>query len=297
MSYTKTTNFAIKDTYLTGNPAKVIKGSEIDTEFNNIATVNATNVTGPASSADNQLALFSDLTGKALKAGGIVGTAATADVTTSATDTTAGRLWRTNDLVKQTSATDVTTGRMVTTDGFGLGKAVDLGPSVNLNTVLVSGFYRIQSAPTNAPSAGSNYSGMLVLRSDDTIWQQIVECSTGNAYVRAASGISSSPVWTAWVPIAGVGTNQTWQDVTGSRAVSTNYTNSTGKPIHVVISGNTFSTTGTARIIATGSVNVGDVSWSLASGNYPVTLSAVIPVGGTYFLSATMGIARWSELR
>lgn len=36
--YTKTTNFAAKDTLPSGNAAKVVKGTEIDTEFNNIAT-------------------------------------------------------------------------------------------------------------------------------------------------------------------------------------------------------------------------------------------------------------------
>lgn len=37
-NYTKTTNFAIKDSLVTGNPAKIIKGTEIDTEYNNIAS-------------------------------------------------------------------------------------------------------------------------------------------------------------------------------------------------------------------------------------------------------------------
>jgi hypothetical protein len=40
--YTKLTNFAVKDGYTTGNPAKVIKGTEIDDEFNAIATAIAT---------------------------------------------------------------------------------------------------------------------------------------------------------------------------------------------------------------------------------------------------------------
>lgn len=44
MSYTKTTDFLAKDSLLTGNPAKKVKGSEIDTEFNNIATADADNV-------------------------------------------------------------------------------------------------------------------------------------------------------------------------------------------------------------------------------------------------------------
>lgn len=41
-NYTKTTNFAAKDALVSGNPAKVIKGTEIDSEFNNIATAVAT---------------------------------------------------------------------------------------------------------------------------------------------------------------------------------------------------------------------------------------------------------------
>ena len=41
-NYTKTVNFAAKDTLASGNPAKIVKGSEIDTEFNNIATAVAT---------------------------------------------------------------------------------------------------------------------------------------------------------------------------------------------------------------------------------------------------------------
>lgn len=41
-NYTKTTNFAVKDGLASGNPAKIIKGSEIDSEYNNIATAVAT---------------------------------------------------------------------------------------------------------------------------------------------------------------------------------------------------------------------------------------------------------------
>jgi len=37
-NYVKATNFLTKDALLTGNPAKIIKGSEIDDEYNAIAT-------------------------------------------------------------------------------------------------------------------------------------------------------------------------------------------------------------------------------------------------------------------
>jgi hypothetical protein len=41
-NYTKSTNFAAKDALASGNAAKIVKGTEIDTEFNNIATAIAT---------------------------------------------------------------------------------------------------------------------------------------------------------------------------------------------------------------------------------------------------------------
>jgi hypothetical protein len=41
-NYTKSTNFASKDSLAVGNPLKIVKGTEIDAEFNNIATSSAT---------------------------------------------------------------------------------------------------------------------------------------------------------------------------------------------------------------------------------------------------------------
>ena len=41
-NYTKTVNFATKDNLNSGNPLKIVKGTEIDTEYNNIATAVAT---------------------------------------------------------------------------------------------------------------------------------------------------------------------------------------------------------------------------------------------------------------
>jgi hypothetical protein len=41
-NYTKATDFAAKDSLLTGNPAKIIKGSELNDEFNSIQTAVAT---------------------------------------------------------------------------------------------------------------------------------------------------------------------------------------------------------------------------------------------------------------
>lgn len=37
-NYTKATDFAVKDTLASGNPSKLVKGTEIDSEFNAIAS-------------------------------------------------------------------------------------------------------------------------------------------------------------------------------------------------------------------------------------------------------------------
>src|SRR6056300_1915674 len=65
--YTKATNFATKDSLPSGNPAKIVKGTEIDTEFNSIATAVATKAnrasptfTGTLTAAD--MAVTGDLT-------------------------------------------------------------------------------------------------------------------------------------------------------------------------------------------------------------------------------------------
>lgn len=40
--YVKSTNFASKDSLAVGNPLKIVKGTELDAEFNNIVTAVAT---------------------------------------------------------------------------------------------------------------------------------------------------------------------------------------------------------------------------------------------------------------
>jgi flagellar basal body L-ring protein FlgH len=45
-NYTKTTNFAAKDALASGNANKVVKGTEIDTEFTNIQTAIASKADG-----------------------------------------------------------------------------------------------------------------------------------------------------------------------------------------------------------------------------------------------------------
>mgnify|MGYP000379069919 CR=1 FL=1 len=71
--YTKSTNFASKDNLSSGNPLKIVKGTEIDTEFNNIATAIATK-----QDYDVDLATWA---GKTAPSGTVLGTSDTQTLT------------------------------------------------------------------------------------------------------------------------------------------------------------------------------------------------------------------------
>jgi len=56
-NYTKSTNFASKDNLSSGNPLKIVKGTEIDTEFNNIATAIATKLDSASTTGSGNIVL------------------------------------------------------------------------------------------------------------------------------------------------------------------------------------------------------------------------------------------------
>lgn len=94
-----------------------------------------------------------------------------------------------------------------------------------------------------------------------------------------------------------LGVGQTWQDVTASRASGVNYTNSTGRPIFVQITGRNASAQGRAYV---DSVPVGGFTQS-SSGTVLSTVSFVVPSGSTYNITSTItvtgGDPMWAELR
>lgn len=96
-----------------------------------------------------------------------------------------------------------------------------------------------------------------------------------------------------------LGVGQTWQDVTGARTWSTNYTNTSGKPIMLAI---------TVRDTAGGAGNLSArlyVGGVVAGNCYMVggsqtTLYAIVPPGGLYQLArddTNDAITVWAELR
>ena len=98
-------------------------------------------------------------------------------------------------------------------------------------------------------------------------------------------------------PIGGPGSNQSWQQP--SRSVSTTYTNSTGKPIMVVVSCASGTINGSVYLSVSGVV-VSYCNWSHNVGSISsgVTLVAIVPQSGTYVVTSNgFSVTYWNELR
>jgi hypothetical protein len=109
-----------------------------------------------------------------------------------------------------------------------------------------------------------------------------------------AASVTSTQMATAVQPI---GVGQTWTNVTGTRATGTTYTNSTGRPIMVVVtpvaSGGligTFNIAGSA---------VGVVQFTPSGGGGGSPFFYIIPNGVTYSVTnnSNFNINYWWELR
>jgi hypothetical protein len=93
-----------------------------------------------------------------------------------------------------------------------------------------------------------------------------------------------------------IGVGQTWQNVTASRTAGTTYTNSTGKPIMVVVSGKNSTGNDVVSILVDG-VAVNSTRIVATSYSY-VSSSAIVPNNSTYSVAVgTDVLSRWIELR
>ena len=118
---------------------------------------------------------------------------------------------------------------------------------------------------------------------------------TGNTATTQSNGDNSTKLaTTAYVQNMGLGWDQSWQDVTGSRAVNTAYQNTTGKPIVFSIQPVGFSS-GSLQVSSDG---VTYVTAASASDQSSATNSAqVIVPPNHYYRFSGAGVYFWTELR
>lgn len=151
-NYVKSTNFASKDSLASGNPLKIVKGTEIDTEFNNIATAVATKLDsngGTLTSGTITGGTITGITDLAVADGG-TGASTAAD---ARTNLSAAKSGANSDI---TSLTGLTTALSVAQGGTG-------STSLTANNVLLgNGTSALQAV---APGTSGN-----VLTSNGTTW-------------------------------------------------------------------------------------------------------------------------------
>ena len=171
-NYTKSTNFATKDNLTPGDPLKVVRGTEIDTEYNNIATAIATKT-------DNSAA--------AITGGTITGITdlAVADGGTGAS-TAAGAL--NNLLPSQTSAAN----KYLQSDGTNAS-----WDAVTLSTADITGTLPVANGGTGVTA--STGTGSVVLSNSPTL----VTPALGTPASGTATNLTGLPISTG---VSGLGT-------------------------------------------------------------------------------------------
>jgi hypothetical protein len=163
------------------------------------------------------------------------------------------------------------TGFLGGSGGTGRGSG-DFTPQYNGNPG--TGFGNGGAGGTNSPASGGAGSAGVVL----------VEWSASVLVVSTTTG-------------GGIGYDQSWTDVSGSRTFGVSYTNSTAKPIQILVGASTTGAGGGVALTINGVVLPGSFAYSPAVTVFSAT--AIVPVGATYAASAYGGAsyASWHELR
>ncbi len=182
-----------------------------------------------------------------------------------------------------TSAQDATTKAYVD----GVAAALGTMATQNANNVAITG------GTINGTTIGASTASAII---GTTVTASTQFSGDGTGLTGTAASLTVGNATLSVNSTNAIGYSQTWQNVTASRAVSTTYTNSTGKPIMVCISGNPpsgnagrFSINGSVVAFDSGAANVG-TNWDF-----------IIPNGNTYAITFASGsswnISAWMELR
>lgn len=122
--------------------------------------------------------------------------------------------------------------------------------------------------------------------------------STAQAQAGTSNTVLMTPLRTKeWADSKVLGINQTWQDLTASRTLNTTYTNTTDRPIQLMVDVRDSGAVGSLTF------DVNGITWTvtdLVGGDgTPILFSPIIPANNTYRLASSGGVnlRKWLELR
>jgi len=182
-------------------------------------------------------------------------------------------------------------------------------------------YYLGQKDSSKLPLAGGALTGLLSSNTDikTTTWmyaQKFVGADGGNAIFKGNASTSTKLETARNIAITGavsgsanfdgsgnititttannaIGVGQSWSEVTSSRAVNTTYTNTTGKPIQIMVTTANWNNAGSFELVLDG---VPVTSFGNQDGyNQSKPVSAIVPNGSTYRVNGSF--TKWSELR
>ena len=186
---------------------------------------------------------------------------------------------------------------------FGLGKAGTAPiPGADVLNIVRTGMYLV-SGPgliANLP-VDSNGTILAMARNSGDIELLYIQ-SVDNPAVYVGRKFTSTISWRrVMTEDTAIGYSQAWQDVTGSRSQGVTYTNSTGKPMQVIVSSENNAFANVYMRLLVDGVIVETVHASLdTDGITRNSVSAIVPPGSTYQFnqsSGTPNIQLWQELR
>lgn len=212
-NYVKATNFATKDALLSGNPAKIIKGTEIDDEFNAISTAIGTK-------ADLASPTF---TGTPAAPTAVAGTNTTQLATTafvaSAITTATGSLGTIS--TQNANNVSITGGSITGITDLAVADGGTGASSITANSVILGNGTSALNGNLVAPGSSGN-----ILTSNGTTWTSAAPAAP--TALSTASGSAPSYSARAWVNFNGTGANSTNQTINASGNVSSVFRNSAG---------------------------------------------------------------------
>jgi len=148
---------------------------------------------------------------------------------------------------------------------------------------------------TDVPILNQNTTGSALTFTSTTQNSQFKSIGVNQAASGVAGEIKAASFLVGTTNIASVGVNQTWQNVTSSRAIGTTYTNSTGRSIMVAVNIQYTGVTGSFGFVINGTNIISGSGNVTYKSDESVTL--IIPPTNTYAITGTsISIDTWWEL-